>query len=99
MKAIRKASQGGRYVSDSLGERLAVEIAGGRTGPPHESLSSREYHVFEMLAAGKTVKEISHELSLSRTTISSYRARALVKLQAKTNADLVRYALEHNLIL
>jgi DNA-binding NarL/FixJ family response regulator len=99
VKAIRKASQGGRYVSDSLAERLADDLADGRRGPPHESLSSREYQVFQMIVAGKTVKEIARDLSLSRTTISSYRARIFVKLQTKTNADLVRYALEQNLIL
>ncbi len=99
VKAIRKASEGGRYISDALAERLADDLAGGHKGPPHEGLSNREYQVFQMIVAGKSVKEMARDLSLSRTTVSSYRARILVKLQMKTNADLVRYALEQNLIV
>ena len=99
VKAIRKASEGGRYISDALAERLADDLAGGHKGPPHEGLSNREYQVFQMIVAEKSVKEMARDLSLSRTTVSSYRARILVKLQMKTNADLVRYALEQNLIV
>jgi two-component system, NarL family, invasion response regulator UvrY len=99
IRAIRKAAQGGKYVSDSLGEQLAGQLTGQRKKLPHESLSSKEYQVFQMIAAGKSVKEIASNLSLARTTISSYRARILVKLNVKTNAALVRYAIEHELIL
>ncbi|MBN1847132.1 MAG: response regulator transcription factor [Deltaproteobacteria bacterium] len=95
--AIRKAASGGRYVSDSLGEKLLVTLTGDQDKPPHENLSSREYQVFRMIVKGKSIKEIAHELSLARTTITSYRARILDKMNMKTNADLIRYAIETKL--
>jgi DNA-binding NarL/FixJ family response regulator len=99
IRAIRRAAQGGKYVSDTLGERLAGQVIGERGKQPHESLSNKEYQVFQMIASGKSVKEIACQLSLARTTISSYRARILLKLNIRTNAELVRYALEHCLML
>ncbi len=99
IRAIRRAAQGGKYVSDSLAERLAGQVIGEGGKEPHEGLSSKEYQVFQMLVSGKSVKEIASELSLARTTISSYRARILSKLRVRSNAELVRYALEHDLVL
>jgi two-component system invasion response regulator UvrY len=98
IRAIRKATQGGRYISDSLGERLAGELTGEHEKQPHESLSNREYQIFLMITAGKTVKEIAHELSLARTTITTYRTRILGKMKMKTNAELIRYAIENHLV-
>jgi two-component system invasion response regulator UvrY len=98
IRAIRKATQGGRYISDSLGERLAGELTGESEKQPHERLSNREHQIFLMIAAGKTVKEIAHELSLARTTITSYRTRILEKMNLQTNADLIRYAIENRLV-
>lgn len=98
LQAIRKASGGKRYISDSFGERLMGDITGTGKRLPHESLSDREYEVFRMIISGKTVKEIAGVLSLAPTTVSSYRARVLDKMGTKTNVDLVRYALDHHLI-
>lgn len=99
IRAIRKAAQGGRYVSDSLAVQLADRVMGEKLRLPHEGLSSKEYQVFQMIASGKSVKEMACELSLARTTISTYRGRVLLKLNLKTNAELIRYALEHSLVL
>jgi two-component system, NarL family, invasion response regulator UvrY len=99
IRAVRKAAQGGRYVSDSLAIQLADRVMGERVKLPHEGLSSKEYQVFQMIASGKSVKEMACELSLARTTISTYRGRVLLKLNLKTNAELIRYALEHSLVL
>jgi two-component system invasion response regulator UvrY len=99
IRAIRKATQGVRYISDSLGERLASELTGENEKQPHERLSNREYQIFLMITAGKTVKEIAYELSLARTTITSYRTRILGKMNMKTNAELIRYAIENRLVL
>jgi two-component system invasion response regulator UvrY len=97
IKAIRKVARGGRYISNALGERLAGDLVGVGDKGSHEALSSREYQIFRMIAAGKTVKEIAQELSLARTTISSYRTRVLEKMNMKTNGELIRYAIEHHL--
>ena len=64
----------------------------------HDFLSDREFDVFRMLAAGKAVGEIADSLSLSVTTVSTYRARILNKMNMKTNVNLTLYAIENNLL-
>jgi two-component system, NarL family, invasion response regulator UvrY len=96
IKAIRKITAGGRYVSASLAEQLAHQLDAGDK-PPHESLSDREFQVLRLLAAGKTVKEIAESLSISVKTVSTYRARILEKLSLNNNAELVHYAIRHRL--
>jgi DNA-binding NarL/FixJ family response regulator len=97
VKAIRKVVSGGRYVSPSLAESLAfgLDTAPGR--PRHETLSDREFQVMQLMASGKTLAEIAEELSLSAKTVSTYRTRLLEKLKLKTNAELMRYALDFGL--
>ncbi|HWH48639.1 MAG TPA: response regulator transcription factor [Burkholderiales bacterium] len=96
--AIRKAVSGGKYVSTSLAEKLALELEDGARARPHESLSDREYRVMWMLASGKSITQIAEELFLSPNTISTYRIRILKKLKLEHNADLVRYAIKHRLM-
>lgn len=96
--AIRKVSQGGRYVSPQLGELLATEIASGAQRSPHETLSDREYRVMWMLASGKQINAIAREMTLSPSTVSTYRTRILKKLRVKNNAELVHYAVRHQLV-
>jgi DNA-binding NarL/FixJ family response regulator len=96
--AIRKVHRGGKYVSPSLAERLAVGLEIGANDSPHEQLSNREYDVLCLLGSGRTVKEIASRLALSPKTVSTYRARVLEKMKLATNADLVRYAAQHGLI-
>jgi two-component system invasion response regulator UvrY len=96
--AIRKVSQGRKYVSPSLAEKLAISLEVGEEKPPHELLSDREYQVMCMIASGKTIKEIADELSLSVKTISTYRSRILEKLGLKTNAAITHYAVQNKLV-
>jgi two-component system invasion response regulator UvrY len=96
--AIRKVSQGGKYVSASLAEKLAVYLETDTEKPVHELLSDREYQVMVMIASGKTVKQIADELSLSVKTISTHRARTLKKLGMKNNAEITYYAIKHALV-
>jgi len=96
--AIRKVVGGGRYVSASLAEKLAVELAPDAQKLPHETLSDREYRVMWLLASGKPIKQIAKEMFLSPSTISTYRIRILRKLGLATNAALVHYAVKHQLI-
>jgi two-component system invasion response regulator UvrY len=98
VKAIRKVVSGGRYVSPFLAERLAFEVGADASRLPHETLSDREFQVLRLLAAGKSVKEIAAELSLSVKTISTYRARMLEKMHLQTTAELMHYALQNHLI-
>jgi DNA-binding NarL/FixJ family response regulator len=96
--AIKKIVVGGRYVSATLAEKLAVDLREGAELPLHELLSDREFQVLRMIASGKTVKEIGEELSLSVKTVSTYRARILEKTGMKTNAELIRYGLQSQLV-
>jgi two-component system invasion response regulator UvrY len=95
--AIRKVSQGGRYVSASLAEKLASRLERNAERPVHEMLSDREYQVMRMIASGKTVKEIADALSLSVKTISTHRARMLRKMGMRTNAEITHYAIKQGL--
>ncbi|MFW6150444.1 MAG: response regulator [Chloroflexota bacterium] len=95
--AIRKVSRGGKYISSSLAERLALELETQREGAAHQALSNREFEVLRRIASGKTIGDIAHEMGLSIKTISTYRSRILEKLGLRNNLELVRYALWHGL--
>ncbi len=97
VKAVRRVMLGRKYVSSSIADKLADELDQDNR-QPHESLSSREFDVFRLLAGGNSVSEISEKFSLSVTTVSTYRARIMAKMNMKTNADLTRYALDNKLI-
>jgi len=97
VEALRKVAGGGRYVSPAMAERLADEVQGGGK-PGHERLSDREYQVLLKLVSGQGIKEIAGELGISPSTIGTHRARILEKLGLKTRAELIRYAMEHQLV-
>ncbi|HXC62222.1 MAG TPA: response regulator transcription factor [Nitrospiria bacterium] len=98
VKAIRKVSTGGKYVSAYTAEMLAYDLDRNSEKPPHEFLSDREYQVLCLLCLGKTVKEIAKEKSLSIKTISTYRTRILEKTKMKTNAELIHYGIRNRLV-
>jgi two-component system invasion response regulator UvrY len=98
IRAIRKVLAGGRYVSPALAEKLAFDLNEDQGRPLHETLSDREFEVLRMIASGNTVTEIAGQLHLSVTTVSTYRARILEKMNMATNAALMRYALRNNLV-
>jgi len=98
VKAVRKVLGGGKYVSASLAEKLALQITAPASEHPHKKLSDREYVVMTMLASGTTLTQIGKILSLSIKTISTYRARILQKMRLENNAELTRYALKHGLV-
>lgn len=96
-RAVKKVAAGGRYVSATLAEKMAADLA----HPPnasHEQLSEREFQVMQMLVAGKCVKEIAAELAVSPKTVSTFHTRILQKLRLDNDVELLRYALEHNLL-
>ena len=99
VNALRKILRGGRYLSERVAEQLLSRPDAKRTtAHPHESLSHREFQILCLLGAGKTVKAIAGELSLSTPTVSTYRARILEKMELKTTAELVRYAVQNRLV-
>jgi DNA-binding NarL/FixJ family response regulator len=98
VRAVRTAAAGRKYVGQALAERIAEHLDPSAPELPHQSLSDREFEVFRLLAAGKTVAEVAEALHLGPTTVSTYRGRILEKLRLKTNAELIRYAVDNGLI-
>lgn len=94
--AVDKILKGGRYITQSIAESIFDALQ--KDGPLHESLSNRELEVLVMIAKGRSLKEIGELLSLSERTISTYRSRIMEKMGLTSNADLVRYAIQHKLI-
>ena len=98
IEAIERISQGNKYITRSLAQEMASELGGKAGKERHEALSDREYQVMRLLAAGKSVSEIATQLSLSVKTVSTYRTRILEKLNLKTTAEIMHYALARGLV-
>ena len=96
--AIGRVARGGKYVSESMAERLADMIDSGQHRAVHESLSDREFEVLRALGSGMMVKDVAAQLGLSAKTVSTYRTRLLEKMGLKTKQDLVRYVVAHDLL-
>jgi DNA-binding NarL/FixJ family response regulator len=98
VNAIHRVLSGRKFITPSVAEKLASSIEFNSKKSSHEHLSDREFEVLKMIAAGKSVSEIGGLLNLSVTTISTYRARILSKLNMKTNSDLIQYAIQNKLV-
>lgn len=96
--AIRRVAGGGRYITPVVAELLASQVIAPSPGGLHEQLSARELQVFLKLAQGCTAGQVAADLSLSAKTVSTYRARLMRKLDARSNSDLTYYALKHRLL-
>jgi DNA-binding NarL/FixJ family response regulator len=94
VRAVRAALAGGRHVPAELQEAARLE----REPPAHAGLSDREYQVLRMIGVGRTVSEIGAELGISVKTVSTYRARILEKLELRTSAELIHYAVVNRLV-
>jgi DNA-binding NarL/FixJ family response regulator len=99
VNAVHRVLLGKKYISPSVAEKLASTLDLDEEKQLHEYLSDREFDVLKLIATGKSITEIAGLLSLSPTTISTYRTRILTKLNMKNNADLILYSLEHKLTL
>lgn len=98
IKAVRTVTRGHKYLTAEVAERLAHDLERPADRPRHECLSEREFEVFVLIASGRSVKEIAAELCLSDKTISTYRARILEKLDLRSSAEIVRYAVRESLV-
>jgi two-component system invasion response regulator UvrY len=96
--AIRQVAGGRRYISPSLAEALAGQVADGVGETLHATLSNREYETMRLIASGKTLTEIAAEMHLSVKTVSVYRSRLLEKMQLKNNSQLTHYAVKNRLV-
>lgn len=98
IRAVGKISAGGKYVSSSLAERLVLDLGKAPGMLPHEALSGRELQVMAMIAGGSSPKEIADKLCLSVKTVGTYRERIMEKMNLKSNAGIIRYAIENDLV-
>jgi DNA-binding NarL/FixJ family response regulator len=93
--AVRKVAAGGMYVSTATAEALASAVAPANAKLGLDALSHREYQVYRLLTAGKSVGEIGAQLGLASNTVSTYRQRILEKTGAKNDVELALYAERH----
>lgn len=96
--AIKRLAQGKKYLSTELAERLVMEADRHSPDQPHDLLSPREFEIFLMIAGGKAASRIAADLRLSVKTVNNHRSRILRKMAMKSNAELIRYAIQHQLI-
>lgn len=98
VKAVQHILLGRKYISPYMAEKLAEQIDVPLSKPLHTILSDKEFHIFKLIAEGKSIVEIAAMLSVSQTTISTHKAKLLTKMQMRANAELTRYAIENKLI-
>ena len=98
IEAINKVLNGGIYVTTAIAEKLMIDFRPDTGKPPHELLSDREFQIFCMIAAGKTVSTIAEELNLSVKTVSTHRVHILDKMNMKNSAELTNYAIKYQII-
>jgi DNA-binding NarL/FixJ family response regulator len=98
LPAIRKVASGGIFVSQKLAELLVADVSGQTSVQTHTHLSNREYEVFIRLVRGVSLTAIADEFSLSIKTVSTHKSHILAKMGMASQVDLVRYAIDHDLL-
>lgn len=96
--AIRRIAAGGAFVTPETAQRLALDVSTAGAAAPHTLLSDREFQVLRLIADGKSVSEIAKQLTLSVKTISTHKTRIMRKMRLANQAELIRYAIEHELL-
>lgn len=98
LAAIRKVAAGGRFIDPGLAEQMVFGASSDSSEPSHLRLSDREFQILRLLARGVSVNDIATQLAISNKTVSTHKARLMEKMDFATNADLVRYALENDIL-
>ncbi len=98
IEAVRKIEKGGKYLKTELIEELFLHPERSGMISSHEALSNREFEVLRLLAKGNKITEIAASLGLSVNTIASYKTRIQDKLNIKSTAELIRYAIDNDLV-
>ncbi|RFP09260.1 DNA-binding response regulator [Duganella sp. BJB488] len=97
LMAVRKVASGGRYIDPGLAEQMVFDSEGGQHEHAHEQLSNRELSIFRLFVCGKSVNQIADELAISNKTVSTHKARLMQKMGFQSNADMLRYGIDHAL--
>jgi DNA-binding NarL/FixJ family response regulator len=96
--AIRKVAARGKYIDPELAEKMVFDVTSSAGKPLHSLLSGRELEVFRLLTTGQSVNDIANQLAISNKTVSTHKVRLMEKLNTTSLADLMRYAMEHQLL-
>lgn len=96
--AINTIMSRGKYISPSVAQLLAGNFENLHSAAPHSRLSNRELEIMSMIAEGKSIKNIAESLSLSISSVNSYRSRIMGKMHMKSNTELTFYAIKNGLI-
>jgi DNA-binding NarL/FixJ family response regulator len=96
--AVNKVLEGGRYITAAVAEQLAADLDRESGRAPHETLSNREFQILQMIATGKSLKEIAGALGISVKTVGTYHGRLLNKMDMSSDIELTRYALLNKLV-
>jgi two-component system invasion response regulator UvrY len=98
VNAIMKIRSTGKYISQAVADQLAFGLNRDTNSLVHESLTDREFQVFQLLARGKTVGQIAAEICISVKTVSTYRHHIIEKTHLKNNSEIAQYAIRNQLI-
>ena len=96
--AIHKVASGRPYISVAVAEQLALNIMAPNENMLHKQLSDREFEVFSMLVAGKSITDIANSLHLSVKTVSTHKTRIMQKMGMSSFAEMVQYAVAFRLL-
>ena len=99
LAAVRKVARGGRFIDPELVDKLVFFTSTDEGKVPHERLSEREYQIFQLIVQGTSLNDIAEQLHLSAKTVSSHKKRLLQKMEMSSAVELVRYALQHGMII
>jgi len=97
--ALRAVSEGEVYISTKVSQSVLKHLRQPRKERlGMESLSQREFETLRLLGAGMSLKECAHHLDISASSASTYRARVMEKLKLNTTAELIRFALQNEIV-
>jgi DNA-binding NarL/FixJ family response regulator len=97
LDAAEKVARGGRYIPPSVAEQLAFSNLTDEKTLPHQHLTERELSIFNLLIGGEKLSNIAEQLSISSKTVSTHKSRLMKKINVSSNAELVAYAIRHQL--
>ncbi|MDO8778358.1 MAG: response regulator transcription factor [Burkholderiaceae bacterium] len=98
LAAIRKVAANGNYIAPDMAEKMVFDVISTAQHHLHSLLSDRESEVFRLLTAGKSVNEIATKLSISNKTVSTHKVRLMEKMNLSSMADMMRYAMRHDIL-
>jgi DNA-binding NarL/FixJ family response regulator len=96
--AIREAMQGRSYITPLVTAGVVGSLQHGRDQAPAQALTPRQREVLQLLAEGRSMKEVASVLNLTPRTVAFHKYRMMEQLKVKSTAELVQYAVKHHIV-